>query len=113
MKTPACPCSRFGRSCGRREKSGGNRVFIGYPVMVKQARGGGRGIRIARTPEELETAFTAARQEAIACFGDGSIYLEKFLQNPRHIEIQVLADEHGNVIHLGERDCSCSAATRR
>ncbi|MBE6905475.1 MAG: acetyl-CoA carboxylase biotin carboxylase subunit [Ruminococcaceae bacterium] len=80
---------------------------IGYPVMVKaSAGGGGRGIRIARTPVELETAFTAARQEAIACFGDGSIYLEKFLQNPRHIEIQVLADERGNVIHLGERDCS-------
>lgn len=80
---------------------------IGYPVMVKaSAGGGGRGIRIAHSREQLEAACTAARQEAIACFGDGSIYLEKFLLNPRHIEIQVLADEHGNVIHLGERDCS-------
>lgn len=80
---------------------------IGYPVMIKaSAGGGGRGIRIAHCREELEKACIAARQEAIACFGDGDIYLEKFLQNPRHIEIQVLADEHGNVVHLGERDCS-------
>lgn len=80
---------------------------IGYPVLVKaSAGGGGRGIRIANSREELEAACTAAQQEAIACFGDGSIYVEKFLLNPRHIEIQVLADEHGNVIHLGERDCS-------
>lgn len=80
---------------------------IGYPVMIKaSAGGGGRGIRIAHTPKEFEGAFNTARQEAIACFGDGDIYLEKFLINPRHIEIQVLADEHGNVIHLGERDCS-------
>lgn len=80
---------------------------IGYPVMVKaSAGGGGRGIRIAHTADEIEGAFDAAQKEAVACFGDGGIYLEKFLVNPRHIEIQVLADEHGNVIHLGERDCS-------
>ncbi len=80
---------------------------IGYPVMVKaSAGGGGRGIRIAHTPEEFSNAFNTARKEAIACFGDGDLYLEKFLINPRHIEIQVLADEHGNVLHLGERDCS-------
>ncbi|MEM1485202.1 acetyl-CoA carboxylase biotin carboxylase subunit [Oscillospiraceae bacterium PP1C4] len=80
---------------------------MGYPVMVKaSAGGGGRGIRIAHSATELETAYIAAQQEAIVCFGDGALYLEKFLQNPRHIEIQVLADEHGNVLHLGERDCS-------
>lgn len=80
---------------------------IGYPVMLKaSAGGGGRGIRIAYTPEDLEKAYHAASQEAIACFGNGDIYIEKFLVNPRHIEIQVLADEHGHVIHLGERDCS-------
>ncbi len=80
---------------------------IGYPVMVKaSAGGGGRGIRVAYAENELENAFLTARQEALACFGDGDIYLEKFLINPRHIEIQVLADEAGNAIHLGERDCS-------
>ena len=80
---------------------------IGYPVMIKaSAGGGGRGIRIAHTPEEFANAFQTARKEAVACFGDGDLYLEKFLVNPRHIEIQVLADEHGNAIHLGERDCS-------
>lgn len=80
---------------------------IGFPVMIKaSAGGGGRGIRIAHTMAEFENAFLTAGQEAIACFGDGDLYLEKFLVNPRHIEIQVLADEHGGVIHLGERDCS-------
>lgn len=80
---------------------------IGFPVMIKaSAGGGGRGIRIAHTMAEFENAFLTAGQEAVACFGDGDLYLEKFLVNPRHIEIQVLADEHGGVIHLGERDCS-------
>ncbi|MCI5801059.1 MAG: acetyl-CoA carboxylase biotin carboxylase subunit [Oscillospiraceae bacterium] len=80
---------------------------IGYPVMVKaSAGGGGRGIRIVKAPEELEGAMTSASQEALACFGDGRIYVEKFIENPRHVEIQVLGDKYGNVIHLGERDCS-------
>lgn len=80
---------------------------IGFPVMIKaSAGGGGRGIRVAQNMEEFENAFLTAGQEAEACFGDGDLYLEKFLVNPRHIEIQILADEHGGVIHLGERDCS-------
>ena len=80
---------------------------IGFPVMIKaSAGGGGRGIRVAQNMEEFENAFLTAGQEAMACFGDGDLYLEKFLVNPRHIEIQILADEHGGVIHLGERDCS-------
>ena len=79
---------------------------IGFPVMIKaSAGGGGRGIRVAQNMEEFENAFLTAGQEAMACFGDGDLYLEKFLVNPRHIEIQILADEHGGVIHLGERDC--------
>jgi len=80
---------------------------IGYPVMIKaSAGGGGRGMRIARNQEELETALITARQEAEAAFGDGSLYLEKLIERPRHIEIQILADEYGHVVHLGERDCS-------
>ncbi|MCR4780192.1 MAG: acetyl-CoA carboxylase biotin carboxylase subunit [Ruminiclostridium sp.] len=81
---------------------------IGYPVLVKaSAGGGGRGIRRADSEKELEPAMTAAKQEALRFFGNDDIYIEKFIVNPRHIEIQILADEHGNVIHLGERDCSC------
>ncbi len=81
---------------------------IGYPVLVKaSAGGGGRGIRRADSEKELEPAVTAAKQEALRFFGNDDIYIEKFIVNPRHIEIQILADEHGNVIHLGERDCSC------
>lgn len=80
---------------------------IGYPVMVKaSAGGGGRGIRIVRSEDELESQIEAAKQEAQACFGNDEIYIEKFIENPKHIEIQILADEYGNVIHLGERDCS-------
>ena len=80
---------------------------LGYPVMVKaSAGGGGRGIRIVRSDEELEAQMTAAKQEALACFGNDEIYIEKFIENPKHIEIQILADKQGNVIHLGERDCS-------
>ena len=81
---------------------------IGYPVLVKaSAGGGGRGIRRADSEKELEPAITAAKQESLRFFGNDDIYIEKFIVNPRHIEIQILADEHGNVIHLGERDCSC------
>lgn len=80
---------------------------IGYPVMVKAtAGGGGRGIRLVRTPEELESAVTAARSEAGAFFGNDGIYIEKFIENPHHIEIQILADNYGNTVWLGERDCS-------
>lgn len=78
-----------------------------YPVILKaSAGGGGRGIRIAYSEEELDKAYDIVKQEAKISFNDDSIYLEKFIENPRHVEIQVLADEHGNCVHLGERDCS-------
>lgn len=80
---------------------------IGYPVLIKaSAGGGGRGMRRVNTPEELPALFEAARGEAEACFGDGELYVEKLILNPRHIEFQLLADRHGQVVHLGERDCS-------
>ncbi|NJD20466.1 MAG: acetyl-CoA carboxylase biotin carboxylase subunit [Gemmatimonadetes bacterium] len=80
---------------------------IGYPVLLKAAAGGGgKGMRAVRTPEELPRAFDAAQREAQSAFGDGSVYLERYLTRPRHVEIQVLGDEHGRVIHLGERECS-------
>ena len=80
---------------------------IGYPVMLKAANGGGgKGIRIVNSPEELENSYNIVKQEAKISFNDDEIYIEKFIKEPRHVEIQILADEHGNVIHLGERDCS-------
>lgn len=80
---------------------------IKYPVMLKaSAGGGGKGIRIVNSKNELEKAYDLVKQEAKSAFNDESIYLEKVIQNPRHIEIQVLADEHGNCVHLGERDCT-------
>ncbi len=80
---------------------------IGFPVMIKAAAGGGgRGMRIARNEPSLVTGYHAAKSEAQAAFGDGTVYLEKFVENPRHIEVQILADKHGNIVHLGERDCS-------
>lgn len=79
----------------------------GYPVLVKaSAGGGGRGIRRVDTPEELESQMTIAQQEAENFFGDNSVYIEKFLINPHHVEIQIMADKFGNTIYLGERDCS-------
>lgn len=79
----------------------------GYPVIVKASSGGGgKGMRIAWNNKELEKAITMAQQEAETAFGDSSVYIEKYLEEPRHIEIQILADSHGNVLHLGERDCS-------
>ncbi|MEL6160599.1 MAG: acetyl-CoA carboxylase biotin carboxylase subunit [Cyanobacteria bacterium J06623_5] len=80
---------------------------IGYPVIIKAtAGGGGRGMRLVREPAELSKMFLAAQGEAEASFGNPGVYLEKFVENPRHIEFQILADSYGNVVHLGERDCS-------
>jgi propionyl-CoA carboxylase alpha chain len=80
---------------------------IGFPVMIKaSAGGGGKGMRIALSAAEVEEGFTRARSEAASSFGDDRVFVEKFIENPRHIEIQVLGDRHGNVVHLGERECS-------
>ncbi|MBX9950499.1 MAG: acetyl-CoA carboxylase biotin carboxylase subunit [Candidatus Obscuribacterales bacterium] len=79
----------------------------GYPIAIKaSAGGGGRGLKVVRTEAEAESAFTAAQREGASYFGSGEVYVEKYLDHPRHIEVQILGDEHGNVIHLGERDCS-------
>ncbi|MBE5886109.1 MAG: acetyl-CoA carboxylase biotin carboxylase subunit [Lachnospiraceae bacterium] len=80
---------------------------LGYPVIVKAALGGGgKGMRVAQNSEEFENAYLTARKEAGAAFGDDSVYMEHFIENPRHVEVQILADSYGNVVHLGERDCS-------
>jgi acetyl-CoA carboxylase biotin carboxylase subunit len=80
---------------------------IGYPIIIKAAAGGGgRGMRVVHTEAALNNAIKMTQTEAKAAFGDGTVYMEKYLQNPRHIEIQVLSDKHGNAVHLGERDCS-------
>lgn len=80
---------------------------IGYPIMAKaSAGGGGRGMRLIESEDKFEQLFTAASSEALAAFGDGTMYLERFINNPRHIEVQVVGDSHGNAIHIGERDCS-------
>ncbi|QOC22961.1 acetyl-CoA carboxylase biotin carboxylase subunit [Wenzhouxiangella sp. AB-CW3] len=80
---------------------------IGYPVLIKAAAGGGgRGMRVVERPEDLIRSISLTRQEAKSGFGDDTVYMEKYLTNPRHVEIQVLADAHGNAVHLGERDCS-------
>jgi acetyl-CoA carboxylase biotin carboxylase subunit len=80
---------------------------MGYPVMIKAtAGGGGRGMRLVPGPDQLENLFKAAQGEAEAAFGNPGLYMEKFIDRPRHVEVQVLADRHGNVVHLGERDCS-------
>jgi acetyl-CoA carboxylase biotin carboxylase subunit len=80
---------------------------IGFPVIIKAAAGGGgRGMRIVRSAQELATNLELAQNEALAAFKNGSVYIERYIERPRHIEIQVLADEHGNVIHLGERECT-------
>jgi acetyl-CoA carboxylase biotin carboxylase subunit len=80
---------------------------IGYPVILKaSAGGGGKGMRVVEKEEQMESLFFACENEAVNAFANGELYMEKFIQNPRHIEVQILADKHGNVIHLGERDCS-------
>ena len=80
---------------------------IGYPVMIKaSAGGGGKGMRIAYRREEVKEGFDRSRSEAKSSFGDNRVFIEKFIENPRHIEIQVLGDKHGSVIYLGERECS-------
>lgn len=80
---------------------------IGYPVMVKAALGGGgKGMRVVRSAEEFETNFNNAQMEAVNGFADGTMYIEKYIEHPRHIEFQILADNYGNAVHLGERDCS-------
>jgi acetyl-CoA carboxylase biotin carboxylase subunit len=102
---PVVPGSEGGVSTDQE----GSRIAseIGFPVLIKAAAGGGgRGLKVARSAAELSTALSTARTEAKAAFGDDAVYIEKYLERPRHIEIQVLGDGHGNAIHLGERDCS-------
>jgi acetyl-CoA carboxylase biotin carboxylase subunit len=80
---------------------------IGFPVIIKAAAGGGgKGMRVALDADDFARAFQLARSEALSAFGNGDVYVEKYLQRPRHIEFQIMGDKHGNVIHLGERDCS-------
>lgn len=80
---------------------------IGYPIMIKAIRGGGgKGMRIARSKEEFLQALESARTESQKAFGDSNVLLEKFVEQPRHVEVQVFADMHGNAVHLFERDCS-------
>jgi len=81
--------------------------IVGFPMIVKAVSGGGgRGMRVVRDLKELESQFPVATAEALSCFGDGRVYMERYFERPRHVEIQLLADSHGNVLHLGERDCS-------
>ncbi len=80
---------------------------FGYPVLIKaSAGGGGKGMRIVRSEDEIENSFSMATNEALNAFGNGDVYIEKFVDEPRHIEFQILGDQHGNVVHLGERDCT-------
>jgi acetyl-CoA carboxylase, biotin carboxylase subunit len=101
---PFVPGSARGLSLPETEKLASE---IGYPVMIKAAAGGGgKGMRLVRSASELQSSFETAKSEALRSFNDAEVYLEKYIQNPRHIEIQVLADEHGNTVYLGERECS-------
>lgn len=101
---PSVPGSSRGLSLAEAEATAAK---IGYPVMIKAAAGGGgKGMRLVRTPAELKPSFETAQSEAQRAFNDGEVYLEKLIEDPRHIEIQVLGDEHGNMVYLGERECS-------
>jgi len=102
---PVVPGSDGEVNCFEEAKTAGR--LIGYPLLVKASNGGGgKGIRIVEKEEDLNSAFLASKNEALANFGQDGVYLEKYLQNPRHIEFQILRDMYGNTIHLGERDCS-------
>lgn len=104
-KVPVIPGSKGIIETFEKAKSEAKR--IGYPIMIKASSGGGgKGIRLVRKEDELENAFYTAKSEGATNFGDDSVYMEKFIEDPRHIEFQIIADNYGNVIHLGERDCS-------
>lgn len=104
-KVPVIPGSKGIIETFEKAKSEAKR--IGYPIMIKASSGGGgKGIRLVRKEDELENAFYTAKSEGATNFGDDSVYMEKFIENPRHIEFQIISDNYGNVIHLGERDCS-------
>jgi acetyl-CoA carboxylase biotin carboxylase subunit len=101
---PLVPGSKKGLSLAEAQDLAGQ---IGFPVMIKAAAGGGgKGMRLVRSAAELKDAFATAQSEALRAFNDAEVYLEKLIENPRHVEIQVLADEHGNIVYLGERECS-------
>ena len=80
---------------------------VGYPIMLKAlAGGGGKGMRLVRSEEEAETALRLSQSEAGTSFGNDAVYIEKYIENPHHIEVQIMGDKYGNVVHLGERECS-------
>jgi acetyl-CoA carboxylase biotin carboxylase subunit len=109
MRTAGVPCvpGSDGALTGDMAENHAIARRIGYPVIIKAAAGGGgRGMRVVHTEAHLSNALQLTQQEAQTTFGDGTIYMEKFLENPRHVEVQVMADQHGNAIHLAERDCS-------
>jgi len=109
MKESGVPCVPGSGGPLKDNPEENNRIAkeIGYPIIIKAASGGGgRGMRVVRSEAALPNAISLTKSEALAAFGDDTVYMEKFLENPRHLEFQVLADTHGNAIHLGERDCS-------